>query len=266
MPASSKKHSTPAAIRAKGVTVRYGTHIVIRDLSFSIDEGAFAAIIGPNGSGKSTLMRALLGLIPYEGRIELLGNVPQRAYGRIGYVPQSFYADPHIPMDVGEFLNLARPSHIPRHSIKEALGEVGLNPTLMQYASLHTLSGGQRQRVLIARAVLCKPDLLFLDEPSAGVDIQGEETLYEILHHIQSDHGTTVVMISHEIDLVVKHVTQVLCLNNCLVCSGPPREALTASAMQKTFGSHYSRHTIKQHSIIHETGELLALQEKKSSM
>ena len=247
MPVSSKKPSTQTAICAEHVTVRYGAHAVIDDLSFTIEEGSFAAIIGPNGSGKSTLMRALLGLQMFEGTIELLGNAARRAYGRIGYVPQSFHADSTIPMTVGEFLNLARAPHIPRHSIKEALGEVGLNPTLIERASLHALSGGQRQRALIARAILCKPTLLFLDEPSAGVDIQGEETLYEILHHIQSEHGTTIVMISHEIDLVAKHVTQVLCLNNCLICSGPPKTALTDAAMNKTFGTHYRHHTIHPH-------------------
>lgn len=242
MPASSKKPSTQTAIRAEHVTVRYGAHAVIDDLSFSIDEGSFVAIIGPNGSGKSTLMRALLGLQAFEGTIELFGQETARTYGRIGYVPQSFHADPTIPMTVGEFLNLARAPHIPRHSVKEALGEVGLNPTLIERMSLHTLSGGQRQRALIARAILCKPDLLFMDEPSAGVDMQGEETLYEILHHIQSEHGTTIVMISHEIDLVAKHVTQVLCLNNCLVCSGPPKTALTSATINKTFGTHYKHH------------------------
>lgn len=243
MPTHSQKPSTtPTAVRAEHVTVRFGAHAVVSDLSFTIDEGSFAAIIGPNGSGKSTLMRALLGLIPHEGTVQLLGGTSRRAYGRIGYVPQAFHADQNIPMTVGEFLGLVRPPHMPRSSIKEALGEVGLNPTLLQGASLHTLSGGQRQRVLIARAILCKPDILFLDEPSAGVDIQGEETLYEILHHIQSEHGTTIVMISHEIDLVIKHVTQVLCLNNCLVCSGTPKETLTTATINKTFGTHYTHH------------------------
>ena len=107
---------------------------------------------------------------------------------------------------------------------------------------MHTLSGGQRQRVLIARAILHRPDILFLDEPATGIDIHGEQTFFEILHHLNKEHATTIVLISHEIDLVAKHVNHVLCLNHELVCSGPPAKALSDSTIKKTFGSHIATH------------------------
>jgi zinc transport system ATP-binding protein len=237
----SRNNAKPA-IKAEKCTVRFGRVNVFENLSFSIAPGAISAIIGPNGSGKSTLMKAMLGLIDYEGSIEVLGHHPKKSYGHVGYVPQQFTMDSTVPITVGEFLDLARREHLPRTVLHEALGEVGLNPVVVSRASMHTLSGGQRQRVLIARAILHRPEILFLDEPASGVDIHGEQTFFEILHHLNKEHSTTIVLISHEIDLVAKHVNHVLCLNHGLVCSGPPAKALTKERIEETFGSNYEMH------------------------
>lgn len=222
--------------------MHFGAVTVFEHLSFTIHAGEIAAIIGPNGAGKSTLMRAMLGLVPYQGTIELQGERPRRARRRMGYVPQRLNIDRAVPLTVGEFLDLARPVSLPHSARHEALGEVGLNPATMAAASFHTLSGGERQRVLIARAIQHRPDILFLDEPSSGIDIHGEQTFFEILHHLNHEHGTTIVLISHEIDLVARHVTQVLCLNHGLVCAGPTKSTLTPDAIASTFGSNYTSH------------------------
>lgn len=241
---SSNKRSlrSAPAVFVERCSVRFGSVTVFENLSFTIPSGAIAAVIGPNGAGKSTLMRAMLGLVPYHGTIELQGVRPLRARSRMGYVPQRITIDRAVPLTVGEFLDLARPASLP-HSVRhEALGEVGLNPAVMAAASFHTLSGGERQRVLIARAIQHRPDILFLDEPSSGIDIHGEQTFFEILHHLNREHGTTIILISHEVDLIARHVTQVLCLNHGLVCAGPTKTALTPDTIAQTFGPNYTSH------------------------
>ena len=98
------------------------------------------------------------------------------------------------------------------------------------------------QRVLIARAIMTDPDILFLDEPATGIDVAGEQSIFELLEHLQSEHDTTIVMISHEVNLVEKHVDNVVCLNRGLVCSGPPAKALSDKVMKELYGQHYDRH------------------------
>lgn len=237
------KHSstTNPAITAEHIRVRFGATTVIDDVSFTVPEGSIAALIGPNGSGKTTLMRAILGLQNYQhGTIEVLGGSVQDVYGDIGYVPQSFQPDPTIPMTVREFLDIARRKQTPVHRIREVLEEVGLNPVSIQASQAATLSGGQRQRVLIARAILNHPRILFLDEPSTGIDIAGEQTVFELLAELNRSHQMTMLMISHEVHMVAKHVDHVLCLNTSLVCAGPPSKALNDSTLHAMYGSDYT--------------------------
>src|SRR5262249_25095380 len=154
-----------------------------------------AAIIGPNGSGKTTLLRAVLGLRPPDsGEIRLFGKHLHAVRGLIGYVPQRFDFDRDFPLSVGEFMELARHEHCPKSRIPEKLREVGM-PKESLHLRIGSLSGGQLQRVLIAQAILNNPAMLFLDEPSSGIDISGEATFYELIEHLNEEHDTTIVLV-----------------------------------------------------------------------
>lgn len=239
----SRHNKNHTEIEVDKVSIGYDNRFILADLSFSIPKGSITAIIGPNGSGKSTLMKAILGLIPFQkGKITIRNHSIQDAYGKIGYVPQRFDIDRAFPITVSEFLELALIHSEHRERIKEVLGEVGLNPSTVGRMQIGSLSGGQMQRVLIARAIMTDPDILFLDEPATGIDIAGEQSILELLEHLQSDHDTTIVMISHEINIMERHVDNVICLNRGLVCYGPPAKALTDKVLKQMYGDHYQRH------------------------
>ena len=236
-------HSYPhtPAVTAQRLCVRFGDHQVLDHVSFAIPQGAVSAIIGPNGSGKTTLARAILGLQTIqEGRIELFGQTQKIATASIGYVPQYFQLDRSFPMTATEFLHItARPTPSDLSSI---WSRIGLSTQVAQQLIGH-LSGGQLQRLLIGQALLRKPDLLILDEPDANIDIAGERQIEDILKEY-THQGGTVILISHDISFVARAVQHVICLNNALVCSGPPHEALTQETLQRLFehASLYHHH------------------------
>jgi len=238
---SHKKHhsyraSPEAAIRVKRLLVMYGDHKVVNNVSFDIARGKITAIIGPNGSGKTTLIKSMLGLVPKKrGTVLFFDRELDELRSRIGYVPQRFQFDTEFPITVEEFLELGRNPEIPKGRIGEKIEEVGL-PKKIAEQSLGQLSGGQVQRILIARAILNDPDLLILDEPYAGIDIVGESTFFGILNHLNKEHGTTVVMVSHEIDIVAKVVDRVLCFNNKVVCHGPTKKMLSMNTIKRLYG------------------------------
>lgn len=239
---SSPAHNKHIAIAVENLVVAYDKHVVVDDVSFKIEEGDIVAFLGPNGSGKTTLMKAILGLVPYQrGLVQIFGDDAKKAYGNIGYVPQRFTLDRSVPMTVEEFLSLARVTGAPKHRVKEVLEEVGLNPATVSKSIVTKLSGGQLQRVLIARALLNHPKILFLDEPEAGIDVMGEKTLFGLLKKLNKDHGTTIVIISHEVQLISSHVKRVICLNGCLVCNGPPSKAITDDVIRDLYGDEYVR-------------------------
>lgn len=224
-------------IEIRDLQVKYGSHTVIQNLTAHIPKAKITAIIGPNGSGKSTLVKAILGLIPMaKGSVTLFDEPAKALRGRIGYVPQRFRFDPTFPMTVKEFICLGMRKHKPNADLLEhTLHDVQLENTILSQ-QIGTLSGGQMQRVLIAQATIHRPQLLILDEPEAGVDIVGEKAFYEILERLKTQHGTTILIVSHDISMVQRRVDEVLCLNNKLVCIGPPKQALTENALKDLFG------------------------------
>jgi ABC-type Mn2+/Zn2+ transport system ATPase subunit len=223
------------AVQAEHLWVSYGSEQpVLEDLSFSIRQGQLAAIIGPNGSGKTTLLKVLLGFLsPRQGKILLLGKTPEQARGQVGYVPQRFSLDKSFPITVLEFLQASHP-RCPEDKIVQYLNHLNIAETL--HMKLGSLSGGQLQRVLIERAMLGDPKLLFLDEPAAGIDIGGEQTFYELILHLHREHGSTVVMVSHELDVVANFADIVLCLKRKLVCTGRPEQVLTPETLKGLYG------------------------------
>lgn len=221
-------------IQVSEVTKKFADFVAIEDISFSIKKGEIVALVGPNGSGKSTLATLLIGLEePTKGNIVIDGKSPASFMGNIGYVPQRFNVDRSIPISVGEFLLLAKGD---KTLIAKTLARVGLFG--IEEKRLGTLSGGQLQRVLVARALLHKKDILILDEPASSIDVGGEEALYELLHRLNHEDGTTIIVISHELDFVYQYATNVICLNRRLLCTGSPKKVLTADILEKMYGGH----------------------------
>jgi len=223
------------AVQAEQLWFSYGSDDpILQDVSFSIPQGSIAAIIGPNGSGKTTLLKILLGfLFPQQGKVWILGKTPQQARGDVAYVSQRFSFDKSFPITVLEFLQLSHPQ-CAKEKIVQYLSHLKIAETLNM--KLGSLSGGQLQRVLIERAMLGDPKILFLDEPAAGIDIGGEQPFYELVLHLHREHGSTVIMVSHELDVVANYAGLVLCLNRKLVCQGKPEQALSPETLRELYG------------------------------
>jgi len=245
-PRSKTTNENSSAIFAENVSILYGEHRVVEDVSFAIEQGEIAAILGPNGSGKTTLMKAILGLIPYRGEITILGQHFHDVRNRVGYVPQRFTFDRDFPITVEEFLRLAKREQCSNSRVTTVIKEVGLTPLVLS-KRLGNLSGGQLQRVLIAQAILNDPAVLFLDEPATGIDVVGETAVHDVIEHLNKEHGTTILMVSHDINMISTLVDKVLCLNKKLLCAGSPKKALTQKSLSELFGVHHSLYEHHQH-------------------
>ncbi len=221
-------------LEVQDISVTVGNVPVIQHVSFTLQRGEITAIVGPNGSGKTTLLRALLGLVPYEGSI-----VWQPAI-TFGYVPQRFSISASTPITAGEFFLLKSERFwMPRkdflYHLPHELDLVGLDQTVLVNPLGH-LSSGQLQRLLVAWAMLNHPDVLLFDEPTAAVDIGFTETIYTIMRRLTEERGTTILLISHDLNVVYRYAANVLCLNRQLLCHGPPAQALTPQELKRLFG------------------------------
>ncbi len=222
----------PHILRVSNVSVDFGEESTIKDVNFTLDAGENLAVIGPNGAGKTVLLRALLGLIPYRGKIEWMPGVS------IGYVAQKIDADRHLPINFGNLLAAkAAVLKLKGKEIEIIVRTVGLTPEILGTSVGH-LSGGQFQRALIAFALLGKPNVILFDEPTASIDKPGEEQIYELLHRLQDQFGLTVILVSHDLTFVYRYATKVLCINKVALCFGTPEEALTPAILEKIYGSH----------------------------
>ena len=200
--------------------------VVLENLSFTVRQGEVLTILGPNGAGKTVLLRALLGTLPYEGSITWKEGL------RIGYVPQRLPYIKNIPLSVMEFFALKRNV---RADIFELFRWVGLGAEAAT-KQIGDFSSGQFQRLLIAWALANDPDVLLFDEPTAGIDIGGEETVYTLLGRLRRERELTMFIVTHDLAMVHRLSSMVLCLNKQLVCMGPPLETLTAENLQRLFG------------------------------
>ncbi len=240
----------PPIIEVKGVYFSYGNHLVLEDINLTIHKGDFLAILGPNGSGKSTLLRLIVGVLtPERGKILLFGQEVNsfREWWRLGYVPQRAIAkvDPVFPLAVEEVVafGLLAKKRFPRflsqedrEAILQALRQVGMEAYLGKRIS--NLSGGQQQRVFIARAIVSEPEVLLLDEPTTGVDAATQERFYDLLGELNAK-GLTIVIITHDIGIVNKHVKQVACLNRRLIYHGTHEEFCSSPQLQRIIGDHH---------------------------
>jgi zinc transport system ATP-binding protein len=233
------------------VSYRYNGLNVIQDVSFTVFPGDFLALIGPNGSGKTTLIRIILGILkPTQGRVVFMGEEMSQfsQWERVGYVPQkATHRDPHFPASVREVvaMGLLSRKRFPRFlnrrdeaSIDRALDQVNMKD--LKERRIGELSGGQQQRAFIARAIANRPNALFLDEPTAGVDAETQARFYDMLAGLNQKEGLTIVLITHDIGVVTKHVNKVACLNQRLFFHGSHEEFCSSSIVQELLkGEHH---------------------------
>ena len=233
----------------KDLWVSFGDVMVLKGVSLEIPVGQLVALIGPNGSGKTTLLRCLLGLQhPARGTTQLLGEPDLRkALPRIGYVPQRLSLERSFMLSVREFLALrlreTRNWFWQSHArvdaeLRQRLPEIGVGAWFDR--PLAGLSGGQLQRVLIAYSLLSDPELLLLDEPTAGVDTPGEQGFYELIAQIHQSRRLTVVLVSHDLSMVFKHASWVYALNGVVCCEGTPEHVMNAESLKEAYGIHVS--------------------------
>ncbi|MGH9227091.1 MAG: metal ABC transporter ATP-binding protein [Acidimicrobiales bacterium] len=232
---SGNDQPNAAALAVDGVTFSYGRQRILGGVTFRVDRGEFVALVGPNGSGKSTLLRTILGLLrPEGGDVRLFGDSPAELQDRwrVGYVPQRAHVADQMPVTVEEVVASGRLAHggwarrltgTDRTEVDHALASVAL--TDLRHAKMTELSGGQEQRAFIARGLVNRPELLILDEPVAGVDVESQELFRDSLVHMVRDHGAAVLLVSHELGAVAGDLDRLLVLRHgAIVFDGPPAE------------------------------------------
>ena len=221
---------------------------VLRDINFVVERGQILGVVGPNGGGKTSLLRLVLGLErPTRGEIDLFGQPVARFRGwnRIGYIPQHAVGfDQNFPASVREIVLLGR---VARRGLLRWLGTEDRNAARraielcgligLEGRRVGALSGGEKQRVFIAKAIASEPDLLVMDEPTAGVDPESERRFYDLLGRLKDELGLTVIFVSHDLGVVSARVDRVACLNRTLVYEGPPRALRDEELLRRLYGA-----------------------------
>ena len=233
-------------VAVHGLTLHYGERMILNQVDLAVHEGEIVTLIGPNGAGKSSLVRIMLGLQKASH-----GKVERRPDVRIGYVPQRLQVDPVMPLTVRRFLTLTQ--RFDTATLHDSLSQVGAGQLLD--AQMTNLSGGETQRVLLARALLRKPQLMFLDEPTQGVDVNSQDEMYDLVAQLRDQHGCGILMVSHDLHLVMARSNRVFCLDQQICCTGKPEKPanvpgyetlLTADSRLAPY-SHHHHHSTHSH-------------------
>ena len=241
-PVAPKVGATPL-VNITNVSSGYADSPAIEDVSLKIWPGQFVAVVGPNGGGKTTLLRTVLGAVPLmRGRVTIRGEaVRGSALERVGYVPQLETIDWNFPITVEEVLlmGLFRKNHWLKRIKKDDLKKIDalldrLNLAGLGKRHIRELSGGQQQAVFLGRALLGDPDLILLDEPTAGLDIRSRDDVIHFLHEI-NHQGVAIVITAHDLNWVAAHLPWVVCLNRRVVAEGRPQEVFTSAVLQETY-------------------------------
>jgi len=215
-------------LRVKNLNVVLDGEEIIKDLTFEVRERETLIILGPNGAGKSTLLRTLLGLVPYSGEI---------TWGTksISYLPpqELFQRKEHSPLNIEEFFKF---KNVTRQKILDIFLAVGLDSSLLK-RRFGAVSTGQFQRMLIAWALVDEPRVLLFDEPTSGIDVGGQETIYSLLHKFWQERNLTILLVTHDLNVVWEHGDNVLCMNKKVLCYGKPREVITPEELEEIYGT-----------------------------
>lgn len=213
-------------LEVKNLKVELEGQIILDRLSFEVKKGEVVTILGPNGAGKSVLLKTLLGIFPYQGEIRWQKGI------KIGYVPQRVPFVKDFPLRVEEFLALKEKD---KKTIRETIKIIGFEEEILK-KNIGTLSSGQYQRILVAFALLKNPDVLLFDEPTAGIDMVGKESIYHFLSKLKEKRGLTILLVTHDLSVVFKFSDYVVCLNKTPFCQGRPKEVVNVSNLSKLYG------------------------------
>jgi zinc transport system ATP-binding protein len=236
-----------ALVELREVSLQREGEVILDRIDLRVEQGDFLGIIGPNGAGKTTLLRIILGLQPLSsGTVILFGQPVEtfRDWARLGYIPQRVALDPRFPATVAEVVasgltgrtGLFRsPGPDASRAVEEALQLVGMAHHRQRLVG--RLSVGQQQRALIARALVTRPELLLLDEPTGGIDPEAQEQFYELLQTLNRSHAVTLILVTHDIAVVGSAVRKLACLNRRLVFHGEPKEFLSDAALSSLYGA-----------------------------
>lgn len=209
------------------VTVKYDSDPVLTHVNLYVNAGEIITIVGPNGSGKSSLLHVLTGaLAPAKGEMQKSKSL------KVGFVPQKLWVEKTFPMTVRRFLSL--PKKVSDRDARQSLERVG-SPELWD-RQISELSGGQFQRAMLARAIIGRPDVLMLDEPTQGLDQPGSAAFYQLIAELRDEIGCAVVMVSHDLHVVMSASDRVICLNGHICCEGAPDVVSSAPEYRALFG------------------------------
>ena len=228
-------------LRVENMSVKIGTDAILKDVNLHVHCGEMVALIGPNGAGKSTFLKAILGQREYEGVIAFSEPGQRSKKPRIGYVPQSPAFDPSDPVSVADlfaccmsrrpaFLGLGKSMEA---TVLECLERVHGEDLL--YKRVGTLSGGELQRVLLALALEPMPNILILDEPLSGVDVEGMTTLMDMLDEIRKEFDLSILMITHDFSMLPRYADQVVLIDHGIKIQGTPETVLNSEAFREAF-------------------------------
>ena len=217
-----------ALISLDKISVRLNERDILKNIDFALYEREIVTLIGPNGAGKSTLIKVLLGIVKASA-----GQINKKKKLKFSYVPQKFNPSHSFPLRVKDLLALEKCDLARKKEIIQDTGIVKLQDTAVQQ-----LSGGERQRVLLARALLRQPDILVLDEPMQGLDIQSEAERYEYVRSLPLKYNCAVLMVSHDLQWVMQGTHRVVCLNKHICCSGSPENVQQHPEYQAIFGTN----------------------------
>ena len=223
-------------LEVSDLRVTFEQQVILENLSFRVARGEILTIVGPNGAGKTVLLRTLLGLVPHQGTVTWHKGI------RIGYVPQRLPYIRDIPVSVGDFFALKGHGGLEARAMLRA---VGLGEELVK-KRIGDVSSGQFQRILIAWGLVGDPHVLLFDEPTTGVDVSGEETVYNLLERLHRERGLTMLIVTHDLAVVYKLSSTVLCLNRQPVCHGPPVAVLTPEALERLYGTEVKYYQHRQ--------------------
>ncbi len=211
-------------LKVSNLQVKLQNQIILDNISFNVKKGTTMAVLGPNAAGKSVLFRTLLNLLPYSGNIEWSEKA------KIGYVPQNV-AITDIPISVKEFLSIGD-----KINVENALSMVRLKDKSVLNKRLGVLSGGQLRRIMIAWALIDEPNILLLDEPTIGIDVESEEPIFMMLNEIKKSKKITVLLITHDIHIVREYTDYLLALNKCVTFFGKSEEIANLEVQKRIYG------------------------------